>query len=224
MSAHYRRIADFVTEGTRALLPDDVRPFRAVPSDPLHVPGGSALTDEALDERWALPGVPRARATNCWTPAPTTFDTSSAGTSNFIGTVKSAGRPCRTAAHRRTARAGTLLCAAGDHRSHACRLLLEGRAAAHRGRWLLGRRPQRGRQPRAGVRVCHGHARGHVLGVGIAVVRRLSHRSARHHAPRRAGRHARRGRGQSRPSDSRVRDWRRRWPEHDDDAANAVCR
>ncbi len=89
MSAHYRRIADFVTEGTGASLPDDVRRFRAVPSDPPHVPGGSALTDEALDERWALPGLPSSSRDELLDARTHDVRHEFAGNiENFIGTVK----------------------------------------------------------------------------------------------------------------------------------------
>ena len=89
MSAHYRRIADFVTEGTGASLPDDVRRFRAVPSDPPHVPGGSALTVEALDDRWALPGLPPSSRDELLDARTHDVRHEFAGNiENFIGTVK----------------------------------------------------------------------------------------------------------------------------------------
>jgi hydroxymethylglutaryl-CoA reductase (NADPH) len=75
MAAHYRRIADFVSEGVGADAP--------------HVPGGSSLSDQALDDRWRLPGLP-ATAREALLDARTRDERHAyaASIENFIGTVK----------------------------------------------------------------------------------------------------------------------------------------
>ena len=56
---------------------------------PPHVPGGCALTDDALDERWALPGVPAASREELADPRTLEQrDAYARAVENFIGTVK----------------------------------------------------------------------------------------------------------------------------------------
>jgi hydroxymethylglutaryl-CoA reductase (NADPH) len=90
MAAHYRRIADFVSEGVGASVPDDLRRLRAVPAATApHVPGGSSLSDQALDDRWRLPGLPPASRDELL-DARTRGQRHeyAASIENFIGTVK----------------------------------------------------------------------------------------------------------------------------------------
>ena len=92
MAAHYRRIADDLrrSSGSRWLEDDGQRPRPrpgAVP--PPHVPGGSALTDEALSARWALPGMPvAAREELADLRTLSQRDAYARTVENFIGTVK----------------------------------------------------------------------------------------------------------------------------------------
>ena len=56
---------------------------------PPHVPGGCALTDDALDQRWALPGVPTAAREELADPRTLEQrDAYARAVENFIGTVK----------------------------------------------------------------------------------------------------------------------------------------
>ena len=56
---------------------------------PPHVPGGCALTDDALDQRWALPGVPAASREELADPRTLEQrDAYARAVENFIGTVK----------------------------------------------------------------------------------------------------------------------------------------
>jgi hydroxymethylglutaryl-CoA reductase (NADPH) len=91
MAAHYRRIADFVSAGAGASVPDDLRRMRpALPSTAApHVPGGSSLSDQVLADRWSLPGLPAASRDELL-DARTRDERHAyaASVENFIGTVK----------------------------------------------------------------------------------------------------------------------------------------
>jgi hydroxymethylglutaryl-CoA reductase (NADPH) len=92
MAAHYRRIADHLrgSFGNRPL--EDDAPLLSPRHDgasPPHVPGGCALTDDAISERWALPGMTRASRDALADPCTLAERESYARTvENFIGTVK----------------------------------------------------------------------------------------------------------------------------------------
>lgn len=91
MAAHYRRIADYLRAGpdTRRLEEEArrPRPRQAVP--PPHVPGGCLLTDAALSQRWALPGMPATSRPELADPhALAQRDAYTLTIENFIGTVK----------------------------------------------------------------------------------------------------------------------------------------
>jgi hydroxymethylglutaryl-CoA reductase (NADPH) len=92
MAAHYRRIADYLRRGIGTRRPDDeglrLRARRAA-APPPHVPGGCALTDEAVSERWALPGMPAASRQELADPHTRGQREAYTRTiENFIGTVK----------------------------------------------------------------------------------------------------------------------------------------
>src|SRR5688500_13974065 len=61
MATHYRRITDYLQYALRALQSgsDTSVPAAAPPVLP-KVPGGSAVSVEAIEERWGLPGLPAA--------------------------------------------------------------------------------------------------------------------------------------------------------------------
>jgi len=92
MAAHYRRIADYLrgSFGSRRL--EDDAPLLSPRYDavsPPHVPGGCALTDEAMSARWALPGLKQAAREVLADPCTLAERESYARTvENFIGTVK----------------------------------------------------------------------------------------------------------------------------------------
>jgi hydroxymethylglutaryl-CoA reductase (NADPH) len=92
MAAHYRRIADYVREALtdRSLEGESLRMgSRVVGDPPPHVPGGSALTDEILEQRWALPGMPAPARAELADPATLARRGTYGGAiENFIGTVK----------------------------------------------------------------------------------------------------------------------------------------
>jgi hydroxymethylglutaryl-CoA reductase (NADPH) len=90
MAAHYRRIADFLRQAFASLRPEDAG--RLAPRDtppPPRVPGGSAIDAEAVNERWALPGLPasaRATLADDWTCAHAAAY--ARNIENFIGTAR----------------------------------------------------------------------------------------------------------------------------------------
>lgn len=90
MASHFRRIRDYLRDvfGARGLEEiDRLRP-RHDPAPP-RVPGGSALTGEALDARWALPNLPPAAREVLADPG-TLAERQAYGRNieNFVGTVK----------------------------------------------------------------------------------------------------------------------------------------
>jgi hydroxymethylglutaryl-CoA reductase (NADPH) len=90
MAAHYRRIADFLRQAFASLRPEDAGRLapRHTPPPP-RVPGGSAIDAEAVNERWALPGLPasaRATLADDWTRAHAAAYTRNI--ENFIGTAR----------------------------------------------------------------------------------------------------------------------------------------
>jgi hydroxymethylglutaryl-CoA reductase (NADPH) len=92
MAAHYRRIADHLRGTFGDRRPEDDAPLvrpRHDATPPPHVPGGCSLTDEAIVERWALPGMTPASREALADPCTLGQRGSYARTvENFIGTVK----------------------------------------------------------------------------------------------------------------------------------------
>jgi hydroxymethylglutaryl-CoA reductase (NADPH) len=90
MASHFRRIADYLRAvfGQRGL--EEVARLRPRhdPSPP-RVPGGSALSDDVIDARWALPGV-AAAARDVLADARTLAEREAYARNieNFVGTVK----------------------------------------------------------------------------------------------------------------------------------------
>jgi hydroxymethylglutaryl-CoA reductase (NADPH) len=92
MAIHYRRIADYLrstfagrTIGERARLKPRHEPPRP------RVPGGSAVTDEAVAARWALPDLPaaaRAALNETHALTETEREAYARNIENFIGTVR----------------------------------------------------------------------------------------------------------------------------------------
>jgi hydroxymethylglutaryl-CoA reductase (NADPH) len=90
MPTDYRRITEFLKAAVGTKRPEDVARLlpRFDPSPP-RVPGGSAISDEALDQRWALPGLPAAaRVELADERTLTARDAYTRNIENFIGTVK----------------------------------------------------------------------------------------------------------------------------------------
>src|SRR6476659_9002694 len=61
MAIHYRRIADYLRSALAGRGPEQLarlQPRHDAP--PRRVPGGSALTEESIEARWALPGLPES--------------------------------------------------------------------------------------------------------------------------------------------------------------------
>ena len=90
MSIHYRRIADYLRSALAGRGLDDLARLRPRhdPSPP-RVPGGSALTDDAVAARWALPDLP-ASARDVLADSRTLEEREAYARNieNFIGTVK----------------------------------------------------------------------------------------------------------------------------------------
>lgn len=90
MAIHYRRIVDYLREtlaGRTLADAERLRP-RFDPAPP-RVPGGAAITDEALSQRWDLPGLPvAARAELADSRTVDQRDAYARNIENFIGTVK----------------------------------------------------------------------------------------------------------------------------------------
>ena len=90
MTIHYRRVVDYLREayGTRELgEAARLRPSHG-PAPP-RVPGGSAVTEEAIAERWALPGLPATSRTELADTRTLEQRRSyERSVENFIGTVK----------------------------------------------------------------------------------------------------------------------------------------
>src|SRR5438552_3767020 len=90
MAIHYRRIADYLRSALAGRGLDELvrlRPRRD-PSRP-RVPGGSALTDDAVAARWALPDLPAsAREVLADSRTLEERETYARSIENFIGTVK----------------------------------------------------------------------------------------------------------------------------------------
>jgi hydroxymethylglutaryl-CoA reductase (NADPH) len=90
MAIHYRRVADYLRQvftGRSLQDRDRLLPRHDVP--PPRVPGGSAITAEAIAARWALPGLP-ASSRDVLADAATIEDRERyrRNIENFIGTVK----------------------------------------------------------------------------------------------------------------------------------------
>jgi len=90
MTIHYRRVVDYMRHalGTR----DVGEAARLKPNHeptPARIPGGSAVTDEAISQRWELPGLPPSSRTEL-ADAKTLAqrDAYSRNIENFIGTVR----------------------------------------------------------------------------------------------------------------------------------------
>ena len=90
MATDYRRILDFLRDTFTA--PGSLSPARLHPRSgdtPPRVPGGSSLTEEAIAERWELPGLPagaREVVADAW--ALDHRDAYGRSIENFIGTAK----------------------------------------------------------------------------------------------------------------------------------------
>jgi hydroxymethylglutaryl-CoA reductase (NADPH) len=90
MAIHYRRIADYLRSALAGRGLDELARLRPRhdPSRP-RVPGGSALTDEAVAARWALPDLPAsAREVLADSRTLEERETYARNIENFIGTVK----------------------------------------------------------------------------------------------------------------------------------------
>ena len=90
MPTDYRRITEFLKAAVGARRPEDVA--RLMPRlDPMppKVPGGSAVSDGALEQRWALPGLPPgARGELADERTLAGREAFARNVENFIGTVK----------------------------------------------------------------------------------------------------------------------------------------
>ena len=90
MAIHYRRIADYLRSALNGRGLDDLarlRPRHDPP--PPRVPGGSALTDDAVAARWALPNLPAsAREVLADSRTLEEREAYARNIENFIGTVK----------------------------------------------------------------------------------------------------------------------------------------
>ena len=90
MAIHYRRIADYLRSALSGRGLDDLARLRPRhdPSPP-RVPGGSALTDDAVAARWALPDLPAsARDTLADSRTLDEREAYARNIENFVGTVK----------------------------------------------------------------------------------------------------------------------------------------
>ena len=90
MAAHFRRIADFLRQAFQDLRPEDAERLapRHTPAPP-RVPGGSAIDERSVDERWELPALPssaRPVLVDDWTRAHQ--ESYARNIENFIGTAK----------------------------------------------------------------------------------------------------------------------------------------
>src|SRR5687768_7383907 len=91
MTIHYRRVVDYLkyTLGPSGVVEEAARLELQQKSVPARVPGGSAVTDEAMTERWELPGLsPSSRAELADPKTLEQRDAYSRNIENFIGTVK----------------------------------------------------------------------------------------------------------------------------------------
>jgi len=90
MAIHYRRIADYLRSALAGRGPEQLarlQPRHDAP--PRRVPGGSALTEESIEARWALPGLPESsRAQLADERAMGERDAYARNIENFIGTVR----------------------------------------------------------------------------------------------------------------------------------------
>jgi hydroxymethylglutaryl-CoA reductase (NADPH) len=90
MAIHYRRIADYLRSALAGRGLDQLARLRPRhdPSRP-RVPGGSALTDDAVAARWALPDLPAsAREVLADSRTLEEREAYAHNIENFIGTVK----------------------------------------------------------------------------------------------------------------------------------------
>jgi hydroxymethylglutaryl-CoA reductase (NADPH) len=90
MTTHYRRVVDYLQLALGT--PGIEQAARLEPSHepaPIRIPGGSAVTDEAISERWGLPGLlPSSRAELADAKTLAQRDAYSRNIENFIGTVR----------------------------------------------------------------------------------------------------------------------------------------
>jgi hydroxymethylglutaryl-CoA reductase (NADPH) len=90
MAIHYRRIADYLRSALAGRGPEQLarlQPRHDAP--PRRVPGGSALTEESIEARWALPGLPESsRAQLADERTMGERDAYARNIENFIGTVR----------------------------------------------------------------------------------------------------------------------------------------
>ncbi len=137
---------------------------------PPHVPGGSDVTAHAVAERWALPGLPESARRQLADPRSLAeSDVLRANDRELHRHGQGAGRPRRTAARQRPARARRLLRAARDDGGGARRVLFARRAARSptpaAARLVV---LSEGRQPGARLRLRHARGCRPVRGVGRA--------------------------------------------------------
>jgi hydroxymethylglutaryl-CoA reductase (NADPH) len=90
MAIHYRRIADYLRSTLAGRGPEELvrlQPRHQAP--PPRIPAGSALTEHAVDARWALPGLPAAaRAELADERTMREREAYARNIENFIGTVR----------------------------------------------------------------------------------------------------------------------------------------
>src|SRR6476659_10456381 len=93
MGTGYRRIVDYLRDSLPGRGPEQIERLnrRHEPAPP-RVPGGSAVTEDAIAERWQLPGLPAgARAEIADVRSMEQRDAYARHIENFIGTVKVPG-------------------------------------------------------------------------------------------------------------------------------------
>ena len=90
MAIHYRRIADYLRGALAGRDPAQIARLRPrTGGSPPRVPGGTALTEDAVEARWALPGMPSSsRDALADEPALRDREAYARNIENFIGTVR----------------------------------------------------------------------------------------------------------------------------------------
>jgi hydroxymethylglutaryl-CoA reductase (NADPH) len=90
MAIHYRRIADYLRSALASRDPSQIERLRPRTGErPARVPGGTALTDDAIDARWSLAGMPApAREALADERTMREREAYARNIENFIGTVR----------------------------------------------------------------------------------------------------------------------------------------
>lgn len=90
MATHFRRIADYLKHAFASRQVDERSRLESRPGDtPPKVPGGATLSDEAVAQRWALPGMPAsARDVIADASALTAPERYTRSIENFIGVAR----------------------------------------------------------------------------------------------------------------------------------------